>query len=65
MTVLTLNVRPEPIRVVVDEDYDFVVQILESPSRYIRVHQQGKKITYQKNFIYLVEDDSDDTSSTF
>lgn len=59
MTVIVLNVRPDCERLCIDESYDSIVQMIEAPVRYLRVHAGGKKITVQKSFILKIEDEEE------
>jgi len=51
MSIITLSTRPERTVLVIEED-------VEAPTRYLRCHSDGKKVTLQKSFILRIDDDS-------
>jgi len=59
MAIIVLNVRPDRELIYTDETYDSIVQMIEAPVRYLRLHTtDGEKVTIQKNFIIKIMDDS-------
>jgi len=56
MAKITLFVKPDLYSINVDESYDSLIQMVEAPTRYLRCSVNGVKVTYQKSFIFKIEE---------